>query len=384
MNNHAVYTPTGNPMWGHPAQQYTPNMFVAPQMVMPQVQSTYPLHSLPPEGKPSLPKVPVTTNGPMGLTPPSSVSSSKESFSSIALDKALPSAHEFGDLTLPSIKRMYSQLSAPGVLPSLAFDSYADPYSPLSLDSPLMLTPPQSRSAQLSTSAPIGALASLPSFFDTSTISTQPFTNFSHGSKDGNRELLSAPVSPRSQPSTMTKSPIKKKYSYAKDKARYFPKTHISKEFIMKHITLNQEKYNIDTNREINQVKITEDDILGWLVVEFLVTDLKLYDRRRDPTPLIHHFPENRFDIDIQFQLNRGCSNKEVDLKLALLKPPNSQLDEETIAEELGRLLNENFIYHCKTYLGQKKKRLRAKPQWGLGSDNELIIIELNLNVTTL
>lgn len=183
-------------------------------------------------------------------------------------------------------------------------------------------------------------------------------------------------MSPRS-------SHVSKEYIYRKP-TLFFARTRLDEDFILKHIALNADSFDIDIEKKTNQVEVTEDDILCWLVEDFLSVELKLHDRRKDVSPLIHDLPQNRFDVEIEFCVNKSGVHKVVCLQLTLLKSPTASWTQEEIAGELGRLFSECFTYHQKSTFGRKRKRLRAKPQWGLGSDNELVIIDMDIAVKPL
>lgn len=205
------------------------------------------------------------------------------------------------------------------------------------------------------------------------------------------RQSLSTPTSPRTIKPNAKKYRVEKKEIFSPRRALFFGSKIIDSKFISKYIAINTDRFHVDTSRPINEVKVSENDLIEWLVLDFLVVDLKMHDRRRDTSPLIHDYPENRFDVCIQFELNKtGKSSvqKTVKVNLTLLKALTASLDPEEVASQLIRLFSEDFLFRhtasgpVRAKRNLKKKRTKAKPQWSLGSDNELIIIGFAIEIT--
>lgn len=372
---------------------------------------------------PSSPVTPITHNyiDPSRLIAPvpQLTNPSHSSFgipSAVAPKRSLPPAQEFGDLTCPLLRQMFPSTSSLPSQPSY----YNYPYSTLRRSNESMpMIQPETHLAMTPTSFSAPAVSRL----------QNPFVVKEFGSlreQEIKKKRPSAAISPRSLPvvthaehktPTMTqksmegiialppvdsmtsfttsplpltkKSKVSKVYKYdPASNAKFFAMKHIDKSFILRHLSQCYQDFNIDLSKEVNYgVEITEDDLIRWLVMDFLLLDLKLYDKRKDDSPLMHDIPDNRFKVAMEFKLSKERGDdivkKRVKLNLTLLKPSSSEITQDVIAFELGRLFSETFINYEKPGPGQKKKRLRAKPKWGLGCPDELMIIELDIGVLT-
>ncbi|ONH64792.1 hypothetical protein BON22_5355 [Cyberlindnera fabianii] len=169
-------------------------------------------------------------------------------------------------------------------------------------------------------------------------------------------------------------------FEFESHDALFFSKTAIDYDFIVKHLAHELPSEKIDESKAVQQFTVTQDDILRWCILEFLIGDIRMYDRRNIEGPLIHNTPENRFELSLKFCLRRRDTTKNITLDLTLLKPLSSKLDKDEIAINLGRILREELVNHRTNFLSKKRKWSSSRPHWGLGHEDELSIIDLKFS----